>query len=293
MLRDDKNIKGVCMKKICLLIAVIILVFLSVSCQRKNNIEPVDEQLLNIIERSVPEISNFVDESIKNIIVEYMLAKDVVDTYDIIEIRNIDIGIEVIECYIVVSERFNKKIETKEETVEIVNSGFIFDIDFDGKSFENDIDFDRKSHSIYFFGIKNNEVVIEQYLQHHTDNTVSIKINRLNDDLSNNTFLYRIGNFLLFIGDVNCNGDNDIVLFSLYEGDRNSVMTIWGANKEKNNIEKQLEAPFGVPDNINDKFIIFNDDGTFLLNDRNGVTNYGTFWRHIDSFSYAGFKIGL
>ncbi|MDR0320600.1 MAG: hypothetical protein LBI28_03785 [Treponema sp.] len=214
----------------------VLLLFVLLSCNKEKNTTVIKEEnigsetnvteyisvdktvnensLENLDVRNIPSIVD--DETIEQIIINYLINyyKDYRTTsIELKEIRKINIGIRDMDCYIV------------------IDSGY-------GNS------------TYYFFGLKNNEIIIFE----HLTSAYELYTNPMIALLEGISSFYRIGNDLVFIGDVNHDGNDDIIIPS-YGPHGSTRIQIWGSNKENDNISEYLYSYF-------ETYVIFNNNGS-------------------------------
>jgi hypothetical protein len=238
-------------------IIIVLILFVLLSCKREKNIIGIeikenetdnnvseiikDEKLLESYNlRDIPKIDIF-DDIIKQMIIDCK-NENGNRSYELIEIREINIGIHGVDCFIVIWNFVD-------DVINISNNW--------------------KTHDYNFYGIKYNEIIINEFLGWSYIKVPYETLDGYNypkkifDFLETITDFYRIGNDLVLIGDTNLDGNDDIILFS-YGDMYNIVIDIFGVNKEFDNISKYLTATFSLSDNGIP--VIFNNDGSIKLN---------------------------
>jgi hypothetical protein len=250
------------------------IVFLIVACNKNRKIEPIIENnsislqeevienefnISNTTEIHVQDIQNSkssfvnetVDEKIKQIIIDYKKENShpAFSSYELKEIRKINIEILNMDCFIIIWK------DTYEDS--------------------------RIEYQYYeFYGLLNSEIIINKILGTGylwaVDFMFDAQKKEINYFNSIQNF-YMIKDNLVLIGDVNKDGNCDIVIHEFGEGGfEYQGISIWGLNKEKNNIVKYLYAYTGIPDN--GITIIFNNDGSIRINDTFSTPMYSRYY---------------
>jgi len=221
---------------------IIIMIMELLACSKKNNQSVQQYEILENIEtKEASNINSFVDDSfddsIKQIIVDYYTSNNT-RTYELEEIKIIDIGIKSMDCYITIWKLIDDYLD-----------GYII-------------------HNYDFIGLRNNEIIIDKrlakgHLQTPFENFEGYKYPELlMNFLSDINDFHRIEGDLVLIGDVNRDGNNDIIIFTYSEGFP-PYINIWGVNIKGDNISEYLSAFFQITNN-NTPFV-FNNDGSLKL----------------------------